>query len=361
MKLQASTLRATRVPEQDWDKFVQCFPDQTVFHSLAWIRTVARVYNARILLIKCERDGECEALWPCLAIHKGPMRILGSPLPGWNTVYMGPLFKPDVDVATAIRAMLQHPAVRRHAYFACKVCDRDRDIDLGAFGFTPVRQYQTLLLDLTQTEDALWKNLRRQCRNHIRNAMRNDIDVRFESDGDFLDQFHQMTVETYARTNAQPPFTRRFLNMLWSQLHPLGLIKAISAFHKNQRIATLMLPRNAHTTYYWDGASYPAYRHLNAHNLLHWEAIRQARQAELQTYDFIGCYGSWGRFKESFGPVHAHTSTHWERSSSRFISLLKNGFEHYLRHRSKGARWPMIAALRSAMTLPSQSAGLKHC
>jgi len=94
-----------------------------------------------------------------------------------------------------------------------------------------------------------------------------------------------------------------------------------------------VLPHDSHTMYYWGGASYLEYRKIPAHNLLHWEAMTRAKAMGLRWYDFISTSGGPGRFKKTFGPQTVHRATHWERSSSKLMAMLKTKYERYLNKR----------------------------
>jgi hypothetical protein len=317
----------------DWDALVARLPDGTVFHSLAWLETLAATYGQVMTLSAAFAADRCVGAWPYLQWSKGPLRVIGSPLPASGTVYMGPLFAGEADVADVLDSFLSHRLFRRYLYFSCRAIDRSRPVDLGAFGFSRVRSFDTYWLDLTIGEGALWRNLKSECRNRIRKAERLGIEVRHERNADFVEDFWAMSIETFARTGTRPTHNRVFAESLWQRLAPSGRLIALSAFHENRRIATLVLPCDGRVAYYWGGAALAETRHLPAANLLHWEAIREALRRGLAGYDFISTTGGPGRFKTTFGPVTRHAATHWERMPSALIALLKRGVERYQRRR----------------------------
>jgi lipid II:glycine glycyltransferase (peptidoglycan interpeptide bridge formation enzyme) len=191
---------------------------------------------------------------------------------------------------------------------------------------------------LTIGEEALWKNLKSECRNRIRKAERLGIQVRHEQSGEFVDDFWAMSTETFARAGAQPTHNRLFAESLWQRLAPHGRLIVLSAFHEGRRIATLVLPCDGRAAYYWGGAARAETRHLPAANLLHWEAIRESLRRGLAGYDFNSTTGGPGRFKQTFGPTKVRVATHWERTPSALLAMLKRGVERYRRGR------PAVAA-----------------
>ena len=321
------------VEEDRWDALVQKFDQFTVFHMMPWMQAVASTFDLSVVLTAVLSAGVCVAVWPAFEMRRGPFRVMGSPLPGWSTAYLGPLFASKIDVAGVLSAFMDHSRFRRPAYFACKVLDQRAPVDLMAHGFSVVLKYDTYRLDLNRHEDELWSNLRRECRNHVRKAQKSGVETRWEADGSFLDEFWSMSVETFAKANVKPTYNRRLIGEIWRRLHAAGQVQALSAFHQNERVATALLLEDGHTRYYWGGASYLRFRHLSAHNLLQWEAIRDARARGMHTYDFISTTGGPGTFKQSFGPAKVPIATHWERCSSRLVGLLKNLYARRLRRR----------------------------
>jgi len=335
MLLRQNDVYMRTVTSDDWSKTLAPFADATVFHTLPWLDAVAATFGLEVLLLACWCGTQCVAVWPALVMRKGLLRIVGSPLPGWSTAYLGPLIAPGADVRATLRAFLDHPKLQRHSYFACKVIDPCQQIDLSAFGFTQALRYDTYRLDLAPPEEALWNNVRSECRKHIRKATRCGVEVRAESSPDFLDEYWDMTVETFGKSGLRPTHNRRLLDEIWNRLHHTGHLHALSAIYEGQRIASLIVLRDERVMYNWGSASRQAMRHLPAPSLLQWEAVRLAKRLEIPTYDFISTTGGPGKFKQSFGPQQVAIATHWERSPSRLMKAIKDRYVHFLRWRSQ--------------------------
>jgi hypothetical protein len=319
----------------EWPELLKQFPDHTVYHTLAWIRTIENVQGATPHLSVLDVHGEPAALWPIFSTRKGPLRILGSPCPGWCTAYLGPVFNARCDVDSALAAFLDYEACRRYAFFSCKVIAKGPYIDLAQFGFDEIERFKTHVIDLSQPAETLWSNLKSECRTRIRKARKIELEVKLEEDGTFLDDYWVMSQETFSQCDIKPPFSRAFLGELWKNLHAAGSVRVLTAFMQGERIASLFLPFDGHTLYYWSGGSFLRHRAIPAHNLLHWEAIAMGQQLGLRRYDFIGTEGGGGRFKRTFAPETAHVSTTWERNASPLIRVLKNQYQHYVRWKQK--------------------------
>src|SRR5262245_51580635 len=92
--------------ECEWDELLPRFADRTVYHTSACLRALGVAHHLTPHLVRADMHGRCVALWPCFELRKGPFTILGSPLPGWSTAYLGPLFALD-DGATDVQLILQ--------------------------------------------------------------------------------------------------------------------------------------------------------------------------------------------------------------------------------------------------------------
>lgn len=338
------TVRAIDPNTSEWDALIARFADHTVFHSSAWLATIQASHGVKPVCAMAEQGGQCVAVWPYLEKRKGPFRAIGSPLPGWSTAYMGPLFADGVEVNAAVKAFLDHRLFKRYAYFACRTLVHRHDVDLTPFGFNLLTKFETYWIDLTKTEDEIWGDFKSECRSRVRKAEKGGVEIRRETDGAFLDDFWRMSEETFAKSHIQPTHTREFCVQLWKRFAPLDRVHALSAFVGGRRAATLVLPFDAHTMYYWGGASYQEFRELPVNNLLHWQAMKDAKARGLKCYDFVSSEGGPGRFKKTFGPLPVDMARHWERSPSRLMRLLKEKYQSYLMKKRRVDSGPADAA-----------------
>jgi len=330
-----SEIKVSGAEPSQWDALLAQFSQATVFHTMPWLRTVAETHGLNIQLARADRDGRCVGVWPCLWMRKGPLKVMGSPLPGWSTAYLGPLVAAEVEPQVVLPAFLEHKLFRRYAYFACKVLIETRPIDMAAYGFKFVVKFDTYRIDTTQDESVIWDNMKSECRSRIRKAEKLGIEIRTETTSDFIDDYWQMSIETFAKANIQPTHNKRFLVELWKHLSAVNRVHVLSAHHEGERVAMLVLPFDAHGMYYWGGASYLKHRDLPAHNLLHWHGMRDAKKFGMTGYDFISTFGGPGRFKKTFGPDTVEIATHWERSPSKLMAALKTRYESYLRKKQR--------------------------
>lgn len=166
----------------------------------------------------------------------------------------------------------------------------------------------TLVLDLRLDEPRLLAEMHPKGRYNIRVAERHGVRCRTGTPQE-LPAFYRLLRATAERTGIRihPP------SVYAAMLHTLGThAELLVAEHEGRMVAGLLSTRFRGTTTYYYGGSDHAARQLMAPYLLQWEAVRRARAAGDQWYDFLGIApeGSDGHplagvtdFKRKFGGI----------------------------------------------------------
>lgn len=323
----------------EWNTLLDRAEHATVYHRSGWLQTLQADFGVRIRRLVWDIDATPAALWPIGLTRKGPLRIGGSPLPGWNTAYLGPVFMPHApDKVGMVARMVRATPIRSPAFLATRVMDPD--LDLSAQGFRKTRDFETYEIDLRRDEKDLWDSLKGPCRTRIRKGEKNGLTVRTETDGAYLDEFWRMAVDVFAKSNQRPPYSRRFLELLELNLRPADELLVTSAMHQGRRIATLIIPRDRSAAMYFAGGSLAETLELAPNNLLHWRTMMACKQLGVARYDFISNRGLPGRFKSTFSPHERVSCRHWEYAGNAVIRSLRDRYEQRARSRRKAAREP---------------------
>jgi hypothetical protein len=176
-----------------------------------------------------------------------------------------------------------------------------------------VAPYGTHIIDLTQTEEALWNNLHSKHRNVIRNA--NKKGVKIVTGIEYLPIVFNMVRDSFLRS-AQSHVDRMRVDLRMSfdtfrhQVLSLGEnIKVMVADYGGIPQGCAVIPFSNYCAYYLHGGSI-SNPLTGAMNLLIWETIRLFRGLGVHLYDFCGAridpeIGSKAeriiKFKERFG------------------------------------------------------------
>ena len=193
--------------------------------------------------------------------------------------------------------------------------------------------YGNYIVDLGQSEEALWKNVHQKHRNVIRNAVKNGVTIK--SGTEYLDAAFMLTLESFRRSAGgfvERQRVRARLDYDGFRRQTLAFgdnVRVLVAEHNGAILSAAVIPFSAHSAYYMHGGNVAAPL-TGTSNLLQWEAIRLFRRLGVRRYDFFGARidpreGSKAegilRFKERFGGEFRRGYM-WKCSFHRFKSSL---------------------------------------
>lgn len=165
----------------------------------------------------------------------------------------------------------------------------------------------TVLLDLSQSEEALLSAMKQKTRYNIRLAGRKGIAIR-QGDASDLELIADMYRETAGRDGFAIRPVDYYLDA-WQTLYDSVAAFPFIAEYQGQPLAAVIIVRSGNRAIYMYGASRELERQRMPNHLLQWEAIRWAKAEGCSCYDFWGApdefletdrmWGVW-RFKEGF-------------------------------------------------------------
>lgn len=142
--------------------------------------------------------------------------------------------------------------------------------------------YGSYVIDLTQSEEVIWRNIDRIMRQNIKTAIKKGVTIREGSDD--LVSAHKLIVETFQRSKLP------FMGYKEFQIFVNGL-------GKNGKILIADCDGIAQSYAVFGFSDYCAYaiyagnidnQQQGANKLLYWEAIRTFKSMGVQSYDFVG-------------------------------------------------------------------------
>lgn len=180
----------------------------------------------------------------------------------------------------------------------------------------------TVMIDLTNSEETILKLMKPKTRYNIRLAQRKGVSV-FNASVEMLPLFYKIYLQT-AERNGFTPATYVYFKTLFTTLiaNPgLSEILFVLAARGSDILAgAITVITNQRATYLFGGSS-NKYRHLMGPYALHWESIKLAQRKGCVKYDmgsvspipdpshpFYGMY----RFKTGFGGKVVHRNGSWD-------------------------------------------------
>ena len=307
------------------------FDDRLIFHTPRWLDFVAECQRAEPVFATVTDDGVPAGHFTGLLTRKYGLRILGSPMAGWTTSYMGFNLRPGTDRRAALAALLPfafdeigaaHLEIRDRGTTGADLAGADADGSGLRWDAAP-----TAVIDLGPAEDALFGAMAGACRRNIRKAAKSGVTV--EEAGDdpaFADEFYDQLRDVFAKQNLVPTYSVERVRSLIRHLAPAGRILLLRARDADGRsIATAVLPWFHRTMYFWGGASYREHQHLRPNEALIWHALRWAKERGVTEFDFVG----GNAYKAKYGT--AEVAVPWVRRSrsplvARLRDAAKQGF-----------------------------------
>lgn len=199
-------------------------------------------------------------------------------------------------------------------------------------GTRTVQPPTTIVIDISDDEDAILARMKSKTRYNIRLSLRKGVDVR-EGNLDDVGTFYKLMQETGVRDEFGI-HSQSYYQRLLELFIPAGQAALLIATVENEPVAALLILAMGHKAWYIAGASSNLHRNLMPTYAAQWEAIRWAKAKGCTSYDLWGVPdaneeileaqfterydGLWGvyRFKRGFGGELVRYTGLWEKALS---------------------------------------------
>lgn len=265
------------------------YPDRLIFHTEPWLRFVAQSQRADPVIATILDGARTVGHFTGLLTKRYGLRILGSPMAGWTTSYLGFNVAPSIPRRAALEALMPF-AFRDLGCAHLEIRDRGlTEADLEGLGLRWAAA-PTAVIDLSADEDALFGAMASACRRNIRKADKSGVVIEeVNDDPAFAEEFYEQLRDVFAKQNLVPTYSIERVRSLIRNLAPSGqllLLRARDA--EGNCIATAVLPWYHRTMYFWGGASFRQHQHLRPNEALIWHALRWAKSRGVTEFDFVG-------------------------------------------------------------------------
>jgi lipid II:glycine glycyltransferase (peptidoglycan interpeptide bridge formation enzyme) len=318
-----------------WDDLITAYESCELFHRRVWLDYLAVTRGVDLRFWVLRDRGRTVGYFSGAVVKKGPFRILGSPLKGWTTNFMGPVVNRDFDQAAFLRALDELAA--REGFAMLEIENSVLGpTEMNEFGYEGVAQ-PTYVVELTPDDpDRMWKRIDLKSRQKVRKAKKLGLIVEDASDDPRLaDEFYDQFVEVLARKSLFPPYGPDAPRRLIQLLKPHDMLLALQIREPNGSvIASGLFPHDGKTLYFWGGASRLSAWNLSPNDLLQWAAMERGAAKGLRVYNMCG----YGYFKSKFGGVllqpHRWHKSYW--ASARFA---RRAYARYFEKRIRLRGW----------------------
>lgn len=287
-------LSVREVDAADWPAIAARFHDLTFEQSLSYSSAAARRIAARTIYLSVMEEGALRAA-VCLRIKtvpgfgRGIAWAAGGPM-------TNPKESPRSDPGEVLAALKAYVCDRcghiLRLRFPVSPGPEPEEIEAIAAGrgFYPAGQaarYETVMIDLRQSEEALMKGLHQKWRNALRNAQKKALEIEH---GDFHDarlraRFEAVYDDVQQIKGFAPDIPPGFYETLEG---PDFTHHILMARQGDRDVATMTLGQTGKGLVYLFGATSAQGRRLNAGYALMWQAILMGQAQGLSFFDLGG-------------------------------------------------------------------------
>lgn len=258
----------------------------------------------------------------------GACLLIRTPLPFYNNylyVPRGPIFTFSLnseELSTGYQLITDKikEIAKQESSIFLKIepaIEKPCSLNLEKIGYHLAKMIQppdTLILDLSKTEERLLSEMHPKTRYNIHLAERKGVKFIFSEDDKDLDVFYELTCAVNKREGINC-FPKNYYQKMFEVFAQDKAVKLVKAEYQGKIIAVNLMIYFGDLATYNHGASSGEYRNVMAPHLVQWEGIKQAKKEGYKYYDFRGIAPTddpehkWAgitRFKKSFGGQVIH-------------------------------------------------------
>jgi hypothetical protein len=291
LRLEFSLARPEAIPP------LEQYADRTIFQTPAWLNFIAATQSAEPIVAALYDGNRIVGRFTGLIVRKLGLRILGSPLPGWTTSYLGFNLDPSIP-RTAALAAFERFAFRQLRCMHFEIMDRRfhaPDIVHAGYAFKLQRGYE---IDLGKTSEELFSAMEPACRRCIRKAEKSGVQIEIASDDDFVSDYYTQLQDVFAKQHLVPTYPIERVRSMIRHLLPTGNLLLVRARSRSgECIATGIFPAYNDTMFFWGGASWRAHQDLRPNEAVQWFAMNYWKERGIIRYDMVGA----ANYKRKYG------------------------------------------------------------
>ena len=160
----------------NWDELIDNFDSKTLFHKSSWHNHISSIFrNSSMEYYYIEDEGKLIGYFCGLLVKRYSLKIMGSPLKGTGTNYMGPVVKEGINLHDLIAAILR--MCKEEKIVHIELCnDIFKHELMEGYGFQ-FNKSVTHKIPIENTEDEMIKSMKSTGRNRVRKAIKNGLTV----------------------------------------------------------------------------------------------------------------------------------------------------------------------------------------
>ena len=264
-----------KMDESLWDSFVQKKTDATFYHQIAWRRLIENVYGDKFkpIYLVAKDDGQINGILPLFLSNHWLFgkKLISSPFA---------IFGGCCADSESIEDKLITKAIE-----LCDNLDADylelRTINPKRNDLLSNSNYNTLILELTDDPQRLWKNFRKGIKQSVKTAEKNNVKV--DLDFQNIDEFYAIYSQGQ-RNLGTPVQSYTWIKNLYDEFKDCHSMAV--AYNQDKVIAVQFIRKFKDTVSSVLAYALPEYKNLCPNHILIWKLIKNACKEGYKQFDF---------------------------------------------------------------------------
>jgi lipid II:glycine glycyltransferase (peptidoglycan interpeptide bridge formation enzyme) len=265
------------VKTENWDKLILSFPSYSFFHSSDWAKVLQETYNFKPHYLKITESGRIKAVLPLMEVDSlfTGRRAVSLPF----SDFCEPLISHDVNLKRLRHDVMDYSEQKGFN----SVEFRDSEVHLDNSIIIPAG-YQHIL-DLSYSEEQLFKQLSDTTRRNIKKAIKNKVSFEINNSPSALEDFYMMNCYT-RRRHGLPPQPIKFFRKLYDFVLTKNRGFICISKYDGKSIASAVFLLIGQKALFKYGASLFQYQNFRPNNLLMWESIKYLKDQGFRELNF---------------------------------------------------------------------------
>ncbi|MCK5091907.1 MAG: GNAT family N-acetyltransferase, partial [Gammaproteobacteria bacterium] len=264
-------------------RIIESFLDSnfsTVFHEPVFNRVLTEQQHTEFAYnLAYNNLGKLIAVCPQHSIKKGLLTTTFSNPPNLESFYGGWVY--DQEQVSLDKLM---SGFRLSFFESMTYWSMPQIVDDSYCNMEGIKAWRTPVIDLSVAEDDIWMGvINQKRRNMVRKAEKTGVKIDMVGE-ECLDEFFSLMEKTYGNAGIALKSRDYYFNIL-KEYYQQGNGLLLLARVDSEAISGIIVLRNRHICNYWIGASDKGSKNLGQGELLHWQAIKWAKQAGSLYYD----------------------------------------------------------------------------
>jgi len=315
-----------------WSEFVQKHPAGSAFQTYEMYNVYKSTEYYEPVIIVCV-DERNEIVGLILSVIQREYKGILGKLSSRSIIWGAPLIK-DNSIEVLNMLLSEYDKLVKHKAVYTQIrnlwdTDNFREI-FEKLGYV-YEEHLNILIDLTKSEDILWKEIYSRRRSQINKSERQGISIRIFDESGLIEKSYDILCEVYKRAKLPLPNKEYFIcaNRI---LGIKGYLKFFGAFCKDRLIGVMYLLCYNGKMYEWYIGSYTDYMRLHPNDLIIWEIFKWGKKNKFSVFDFGGAgkpdkeYGV-REYKKKFGGKTFNFGRYQKVHNRFFMTVAVIGFK----------------------------------